>query len=65
MIASIYGTLESLGNDHVVIRVAGIGLQVYVPGGVIETLGVVGQQVTLHTTLLIRDDALMMFVSPR
>jgi len=64
MIASIYGTLESLGNDHVVIRVAGIGLQVYVPGGVIGTLGVVGQQVTLHTTLLIRDDALMMFGFP-
>ena len=61
MITSVHGTLESIGDDHVVVRVAGVGLQVYVPGPVTETLGVVGQQVTLYTTLLIRDEAPTLF----
>ncbi len=64
MITSVHGTLESIGADHVVVRVGGIGLQVYVPGPVTETLGVVGQQVTLHTTFLLRDEVPMLFGFP-
>lgn len=64
MIASVHGTLDSIGDDQVVVRVAGIGLQVYVPRSVTETLGIVGQQVTLHTTLIVRDDSLALFGFP-
>ncbi|MFH1141017.1 MAG: Holliday junction branch migration protein RuvA [Chloroflexota bacterium] len=64
MITSVHGTLESIGADHVVVRVGGIGLQVYVPGPVTETVGAVGQQVTLYTTLLLRDEVLMLFGFP-
>ena len=64
MIASVQGTIESIGDDHVVVRVAGVGLQVYVPGAATETLGTVGQQVTLHTTLIVRDEALTLFGFP-
>ena len=64
MITSIHGTLESIGVDHVVVRVGSIGFQVYVPGPVTETFGAVGQQVTLHTTLLIRDEVPMLFGLP-
>lgn len=64
MIVSLRGTLESIGNDHVVVRVGGIGLQVYVPGPATETLGAVGQQVTLYTTLLLRDENPMLFGFP-
>ena len=64
MIDSVHGTLESNGEDRVVVRVAGIGLLVYVPGHVAETLGTLGEQVTLYTTLLIRDDAPTLFGFP-
>ena len=64
MIASIHGTLAYIGDDHVVVRVAGIGVLIYVPGPVTETLGMVGQEVTLYTNLLVRDDALTLFGFP-
>ncbi len=64
MIVSLRGALESIGGDHVIVRVGGIGLQVYVPGPVTETLGAVGQQVTLYTTLLLRDENPMLFGFP-
>ena len=64
MIDSVHGTLESTGEGHVVVRVAGIGLLVYVAGPVAETLGTLGQQVTLYTTLLIRDEAPTLFGFP-
>ena len=64
MITSVHGTLDSIGDDHIVVRVAGVGLQVYVPGPVTETLGVVGEQVALHTTLLIRDEVPTLFGFP-
>lgn len=53
-----------MGADHVVVRVGGIGLQVYVPGPVTETLGAVGQQVTLYTIFLLRDEVPMLFGFP-
>ncbi|MSQ22219.1 MAG: Holliday junction branch migration protein RuvA [Dehalococcoidia bacterium] len=64
MITSVHGILESMGADHVVVRVGGIGLQVYVPGPVTETLGAVGQQVTLYTIFLLRDEVPMLFGFP-
>ena len=64
MIASVHGVLESVGDDHVVVRVAGIGLLVYVPAPVAETLGVAGDQVSLYTTFLIRDDVPTLYGFP-
>lgn len=64
MIAFVHGTLESIGDDHLVVRVAGVGLQVYVPASVPETAGVVGDEVTLYTTLIVRDEALTLFGFP-
>lgn len=65
MIASIQGILEFVGNDHVVIRVGGFGVRVYVPSQVSDTIGVVGQQVTLHTTLRLHDDTPTLYGFPR
>ena len=64
MIASIHGTLESVGDDHVVVRVSGFGIRVYVPSQVADTVGAVGQQVTLHTTLRIHDDTPTLYGFP-
>ncbi len=64
MIAFVNGTLEIIGDDQVAVRVGGIGVQVYVPGPVTETLGVVGQEVTLFTTMRIRDDVPVLYGFP-
>ncbi len=64
MIASVQGTLEHVGPDHVVVQVGGVGLQVQVPTSVTASLGAVGSQVTLYTTLVLRDDALALYGFP-
>ena len=56
MIASLHGTLESLGGDWAVINVNGIGFQVYMPTSTLSTLGSIGKEVHLHTCLLFRED---------
>ena len=56
MIASLHGTLESLGGDWAIINVNGIGLQVYMPTSALSTLSAIGEEVHLHTHLILRED---------
>ncbi len=56
MIASLHGTLESLGSDWAIINVNGMGLQVYMPTSTLSTLGTTGKEVHLHTHLHLRED---------
>ncbi len=56
MIASLHGTLESMGSDRAIINVNGIGLQVYMPTSTLSTLGTIGKEVHLHTYLHLRED---------
>ena len=56
MIASIHGTLESLGSDWAIINVGGIGFQVYMPTSTMSTLGNAGEKVNLYTHLHLRED---------
>ena len=56
MIASLRGTLESLGNDWAIINVNGIGFQVYMPTSTMSALGPTGKEVKLYTHLHLRED---------
>ena len=56
MIASLHGTLESLGSDWAIINVNGVGFQVYMPTSTLSTLGAVGEEVKLHTHLHLKED---------
>jgi len=56
MIASLRGTLESLGNDWAIINVNGIGFQVYMPTSTLSMLGAIGKEVKLYTHLHLRED---------
>ena len=56
MIASLQGTLESLGSDWGIINVNGVGFQVYMPTSTLSTLGAVGEEVKLHTHLHLKED---------
>ena len=64
MIASVQGVLQSIGPDHVVVQVGGVGLQVQVPSSTLDSFGPVGSQVTLETFLVIRDDAVTLYGFP-
>lgn len=61
MISSLYGTLEAIGDDHVVVRVGGVGLHVYVPATLHKSLGGRGSQIGLHTSLVVRENALTLY----
>ena len=65
MISSLHGTVlstgvPSTGADHVVIDVGGVGFFVFVPGDVAHTAKV-GEQLRLHTNLIVREDALTLY----
>jgi Holliday junction DNA helicase RuvA len=61
MIASLRGTLVHIGADHVIVETNGVGFLVYAPRPVLGALGPVGDEVQLHTHLLVREDALTLF----
>ena len=61
MIASVRGTLLSIGTDHVVVEIGGLGLQVFVPQTVLSELNAIGSEVRLHTYTHIREDALSLY----
>jgi Holliday junction DNA helicase RuvA len=66
VIASLHGTVESLGSDWAIVDVGGIGFQVYMPTSSLSTLGAVGEEVRLYTHLHLREDnaTLYGFTSP-
>ncbi len=61
MIASLHGTMESLGSDWAIINVNGIGLQVYMPTSTLSTLGTIGKEVHLNTHLVMREDSITLY----
>jgi Holliday junction DNA helicase RuvA len=61
VIASLKGTLQSLGGDGAVIDVHGIGFRVYMPTSTLSTLGAIGDEVELHTHLHLREDSVTLY----
>ena len=60
MIDIITGHVIAIADTYVVVKVGGIGLRVMVPNTVRDTIGS-GEQVTLYTYLLVREDALTLY----
>lgn len=62
MIGRIRGELAVVESDSVTLMTAGgVGYVIHVPAGVFEQLPAPGQMVDLHTALVVRDDALVLF----
>jgi Holliday junction DNA helicase RuvA len=61
MIAALRGTLLEVGPDYAVIEAGGVGYQVWAPRGVLQALPPVGDEAKLHTYLLVREDALLLY----
>jgi Holliday junction DNA helicase RuvA len=62
MIASIRGKLRSVNGDHAVLELGGLGIEVLASGRTLGGLsGRLGEEVSLHTYLHVREDALQLY----
>ncbi len=60
MIATLNGKVQEVDTDSLVIEVGGIGVQVFVPAGM-AAVSHPGEHIFLHTYLVVRQDALLLF----
>ena len=58
MISLLQGLVASQKPDHMVVLVGGVGFKVYVPANVYAAEG---EPITLHTTLIVREDLLALY----
>ncbi|HEV2924889.1 MAG TPA: Holliday junction branch migration protein RuvA, partial [Solirubrobacteraceae bacterium] len=61
MIALLRGEVAVRRTDHVVVLSADVGYRAAVSAETLRHVPAVGEQVTLHTHLIVRDDALALF----
>lgn len=61
MIALLRGEVAVRRSDHVVILCDSVGYRAAVSAETLRHVPVVGEQVTLHTNLIVRDDALALY----
>lgn len=61
MIALISGSVAVRRADHVVVDCGGVGYRLAVSGETLKQVPAVGRPVTLHTHLVVRDDALALY----
>lgn len=60
MIASLTGTVRSLGTSSLVVEVGGVGMLVHCAPGTLARCSV-GQQAALSTSLVVREDSLTLY----
>ena len=60
MISSVRGEVLGIGLDHAVVEVGGVGLAVQATPATLAALRR-GEQVRLHTALVVREDSLTLF----
>jgi len=61
MIVALEGILENRGVDSAVVKVGPLSLRVYIPGSTLSQLGAVGNNVSLHTYLYLREDNVALY----
>jgi Holliday junction DNA helicase RuvA len=60
MIAMLHGEVAERGLEHVTLMCGGVGYRLAVSSQTLAGVGPVGREVTLHTHLIVRDDALVL-----
>ena len=61
MISYIRGTLASVDESRVIVDVGGVGYGIFMPGRVMAGLPQMGAEVTIHTYLNVKEDAMQLF----
>ncbi len=64
LVTSISGTLQRTGEDWVDVGMGGITLRVSVPDTAVDSIGRVGQEVILYTSLQVREDSISLYGFP-
>ena len=64
LVTSISGILQRTGEDWVDVGMGGITLRVSVPNAAVDTIGRVGQEVILYTSLQVREDSISLYGFP-
>lgn len=60
MIASLSGQVQEINSDNIVVEVAGVGLQVFIPLPLKDRLRP-GEKIFLYTYLVVREDSLSLY----
>jgi len=60
MIAMLRGEVAERGHEHVTLMCGGVGYRLAVSSRTLSGVGPVGREATLHTHLIVRDDALVL-----
>jgi len=58
MIAKLRGLLDGSGADHAIVDVGGVGYLVYASSRTLSSLGAIGEEVVLHTEMLVAQDSI-------
>ena len=61
MIVALEGILEKYVVNSVVIKIGPISLNIFVPGSTLSQLGAVGDKVSLHTHLYLKEDNISIY----
>jgi Holliday junction DNA helicase RuvA len=61
VIALVRGAVAVRRSDHVVVETAGVGYRLAVSAETLRRVPPIGQTVTLHSQLIVRDDAIMLY----
>ncbi len=61
MIASIEGSIEAKDGNRLIVAIAGVGFEIFVPTRCLAEIGGVGETVHLSTYLHVREDALTVY----
>jgi Holliday junction DNA helicase RuvA len=61
MIVALEGILEHRDVDSAVVKIGPLSLRVHIPGSTLSRLGSVGEKVSLHTHLYVREDNIAIY----
>lgn len=61
MIAFVYGTIEEVSEDTVIVDVNGIGYQIYISADTASSLPPIGDPIKLYTYTYVREDAFLLY----
>jgi len=61
MIAFIRGMVKGVEEDSLIIDVGGIGYQVFTPLAQMDAIPVIGEEIELHTILVVKEELLQLF----
>ncbi|MXN65392.1 Holliday junction branch migration protein RuvA [Stappia sp. GBMRC 2046] len=61
MIGKLKGTVDSYGEDHLILDVHGVGYQVYCPSRTLQTLPGTGEAAVLFIETMVREDLIRLY----